>query len=55
MKLTSTPKACVGAVRLVSARVADADAPRLQAILDSSAVQVADRGAPYRKCGLGAT
>jgi hypothetical protein len=36
---------------LVSARVADADAPRLQAILDSSAVQVADRGALYRKSG----
>jgi len=36
---------------VVSARVADADASRLQAALDSSAVQVADRGAFYRKTG----
>ena len=36
---------------MVSARVADADASRLQAALDSSAVQVADRGAFYRKTG----
>ena len=36
---------------LVSARVADAEVPRLQAVLDSSAVQVADRGAFYRKSG----
>lgn len=36
---------------VVSSRVADADAPRLQAVLDSSAVQVADRGAFYRKSG----
>ena len=36
---------------LVSSRVADADASRLQAVLDSSAVQVADRGALYRKSG----
>jgi hypothetical protein len=36
---------------VVSARVADADASRLQAVLDSSAIQVADRGAFYRKSG----
>src|SRR6476659_2425966 len=36
---------------VVSARVADADAPRLQAVLESSAVQVADRGTLYRKSG----
>ena len=36
---------------VVSARVTDADASRLQAALDSSAVQVADRGAFYRKSG----
>src|SRR6476660_7470763 len=36
---------------LISARVADADAQRLQAVLDSSAVKVADRGALYRKSG----
>ena len=36
---------------VVSARVADADASRLQAVLNSSAVQVADRGAFYRKSG----
>jgi glutamate 5-kinase len=36
---------------VVSSRVADADASRLQALLDSSAVQVADRGAFYRKSG----
>src|SRR6476620_12222382 len=36
---------------VVSSRVADADASRLQAVLESSAVQVADRGALYRKSG----
>lgn len=36
---------------VVSARVADADASRLQAVLDSSAVRVTDRGAMYRKSG----
>jgi hypothetical protein len=36
---------------VVSARVADADASRLQAVLNSSAVHVADRGAFYRKSG----
>ena len=36
---------------VVSSRVADAAASRLQAVLDSSAVQVADRGAFYRKSG----
>src|SRR6476661_5552390 len=36
---------------LVSARVTDADAPRVQAVLDSSAVKDADRGAFYRKSG----
>jgi hypothetical protein len=36
---------------VVSARVADADAPRLQALLDSSAVRIADRAALYRKSG----
>ena len=36
---------------VVSARVADADASRLQTVLNSSAVQVADRGAFYKKSG----
>jgi hypothetical protein len=36
---------------VVSARVADADATRLQAVLDSSAVRIADRGNLYRKSG----
>ncbi len=36
---------------VVSARVADADAVRLQAVMDRSAVAVADRGAMYRKAG----
>jgi hypothetical protein len=36
---------------VVSARVADADAARLQAALDSSAVRVPDRAAMYRKSG----
>jgi hypothetical protein len=36
---------------VVSARVADADASRLQSILDSSAVRIADRAALYRKSG----
>ena len=36
---------------VVSARVADADAARLQAVLDSSAVRVTDRAAMYRKSG----
>ena len=36
---------------LVSARVADADAGRLQAVMDRSAVRVADRAAAYRKSG----
>lgn len=36
---------------VVSARVADADASRLQAALDNSAVRIADRGAAYRKSG----
>jgi hypothetical protein len=36
---------------VVSARVADADASRLQAIMDRSAVKLADRGAAYRKSG----
>jgi hypothetical protein len=36
---------------LVSARVADADAPRLQAIMDRSAVRIADRAAAYREAG----
>ena len=36
---------------VVSARVADADAARLQAIMDRSSVKVADRGAAYRKLG----
>ena len=35
----------------VSARVADADAGRLQAVMDRSAVRVADRAAAYRKSG----
>jgi len=36
---------------VVSARVADADAARLQSVLDSSAVRVTDRAAMYRKSG----
>jgi hypothetical protein len=36
---------------VVSARVADTDAARLQAIMDNSAVRVAERGAAYRKSG----
>ena len=36
---------------VVSARVADADASRLQAVMDRSAVKVADRSAAYRKAG----
>jgi hypothetical protein len=36
---------------VVSARVADTDAARLQAILDRSAVRVAERAAAYRKSG----
>jgi hypothetical protein len=35
----------------VSARVADADATRLQALMDQSAVRVADRASAYRKSG----
>jgi hypothetical protein len=35
----------------VSAKVPDADAARLQSIMDRSAVQVADRMAAYRKSG----
>ena len=36
---------------VVSARVADADAARLQAVIDRSAVRVSDRAAAYRKSG----
>ena len=36
---------------VVSARVADADAPRLQAIMDRSSVRLADRTTAYRKEG----
>ena len=36
---------------VVSARVADADAPRLQASIDRSSVRLADRGAAYRSAG----
>ena len=36
---------------VVSSRVPDADASRLQAVLDNSAVKIADRGAFYRKSG----
>lgn len=36
---------------VVSARVNDADATRLQAVLDSSAVRISDRGNLYRKSG----
>jgi hypothetical protein len=36
---------------VVSARVADKDASRLQAVMDRSAVRVADRAAAYRKSG----
>src|SRR6187399_621301 len=36
---------------VVSARVADTDASRLQAVLDSSAVRIGDRAALHRKSG----
>lgn len=36
---------------VVSARVADGDAVRLQGIMDRSAVRIADRAAAYRKSG----
>jgi hypothetical protein len=36
---------------VVSARVEDADATRLQTVLDSSAVRISDRGNLYRKSG----
>jgi len=36
---------------VVSARVTDVDATRLQGVLDSSAVRIADRGNLYRKSG----
>ena len=36
---------------VVSARVADNDASRLQAVMDRSSVRIADRGAAYRKAG----
>jgi hypothetical protein len=36
---------------VVSARVADGDASRLQALMDRSSVRIADRGAAYRKAG----
>jgi hypothetical protein len=36
---------------VVSARVADTDAARLQAIMDSSAVRVAERATAYRTSG----
>jgi hypothetical protein len=36
---------------VVSARVADAEAPRLQAIMDRSSVKLADRSTAYRKAG----
>jgi hypothetical protein len=36
---------------VVSARVPDRDAPRLQAVMDRSAVNVAQRGAAYRQAG----
>jgi hypothetical protein len=39
---------------VVSARVADNDAARLQAMMDRSAVRVADRAAAYRKSGWNA-
>src|SRR4051812_39665668 len=36
---------------VVSARVPDADAPRLQGLMDRSAVNVAERAAAYRQGG----
>jgi hypothetical protein len=36
---------------LVSAKVADTDAVRIQALMDRSAVRAADRAAGYRKSG----
>jgi hypothetical protein len=36
---------------VVSARVPDADGPRLQAIMDRSAVKLTDRSAAYRNTG----
>jgi hypothetical protein len=36
---------------VVSARVADSDGPRLQALMDRAAVNIAERGAAYRQGG----
>jgi hypothetical protein len=36
---------------IVSARVGDADAARLQTVMDRSAIRIADRAAAYRKSG----
>jgi hypothetical protein len=36
---------------VVSARVAEKDANRLQAMMDRSAVRISDRAAAYRKSG----
>jgi hypothetical protein len=36
---------------VVSARVADADATRLQSLMDKSSVRIAERGAAYRQSG----
>ena len=36
---------------VVSARVADADAARLQGVMDTSSVRISDRAASYRKSG----
>ena len=36
---------------IVSARVADAEAARLQTVMDRSAIRIADRAAAYRKSG----
>jgi hypothetical protein len=36
---------------VVSARVPDRDAPRLQAIMDNSAVNIGERAAAYRRAG----
>ena len=46
-----TRRACVAAGLLSSARVSDNDAARLRAVMDHSAVRVADRAAAYRKSG----
>jgi hypothetical protein len=44
-------KGCDDVGALVRAKVEDSDAARIQAIMDRSAVNIADRTAAYRKSG----